>query len=60
VYLAKMNNLPKHHGAGPNAAASVASAQGQPWLFGLFHKVGHEKLSLEGITKSIAVKKLNR
>jgi len=21
-----MNNLPKHHGAGPNAAASVASA----------------------------------
>ena len=22
----KMNNLPKHHGAGPNAAASVASA----------------------------------
>jgi len=28
-YLAKMNNLPKHHGAGPNAAASVASAQGR-------------------------------
>jgi len=31
VYLAKMNNLPKHDGAGPqrrgpNAAASVASA----------------------------------
>jgi len=34
MYLAKMNNLPKHHGAGalgprgagPNAAASVASA----------------------------------
>jgi len=26
VYLAIMNNLPKHHGAGPNAAASVASA----------------------------------
>jgi len=23
-----MNNLPKHHGTGPNAAASVASAQG--------------------------------
>jgi len=23
VYLAKMNNLPKHHGAGPNAAASA-------------------------------------
>jgi len=22
----KMNNLPKHHGAGPDAAASVASA----------------------------------
>jgi len=22
----KMNKLPKHHGAGPNAAASVASA----------------------------------
>jgi len=22
----KMNNQPKHHGAGPNAAASVASA----------------------------------
>jgi len=22
----KMNTLPKHHGAGPNAAASVASA----------------------------------
>jgi len=21
----KMNNLPKHHGAGPNAATSVAS-----------------------------------
>jgi len=26
VYLAKMSNLPKHHGAGPNAAASVALA----------------------------------
>jgi len=26
MHLAKMNNLPKHHGAGPNAAASVASA----------------------------------
>jgi len=23
VYLAKMNNLPKHHGAEPNAAASA-------------------------------------
>ena len=22
--MAKMNNLPKHHGAGPNAVASVA------------------------------------
>jgi len=27
-YLAKINNLPNHHGAGPNAAASVASAYG--------------------------------
>jgi len=26
VYLAKLNNLPKRQGAGPNAAASVASA----------------------------------
>jgi len=25
-YLAKINNLSNHHGAGPNAAASVASA----------------------------------
>jgi len=32
VYLAKMNNLPKHHGAGPNAATSVASAEGRPCL----------------------------
>jgi len=32
-YLAKMNNLPKHHGAGPNAAALVASAWGRPWLW---------------------------
>jgi len=23
-YLEKINNLPKHHGAGPNAAAPVA------------------------------------
>ena len=29
--MAKLNNLPKHHGAGPNAAASVASALGRPW-----------------------------
>ena len=28
----KMNNLPKHHGAGPNAAPSVASAYGRPCL----------------------------
>ena len=27
-----MNNLPKYHGAGPNAAASFASASGRPWL----------------------------
>ena len=26
-----MNNLAKHQGAGPNAATSVASAQGRPW-----------------------------
>jgi len=25
-YLAKINNLPNHHGAGSNAAASVALA----------------------------------
>jgi len=25
-YLEKMNNLPKHHGAGPSVAASVALA----------------------------------
>jgi len=25
-YLAKINNLPNHYDAGPNAAASVASA----------------------------------
>jgi len=31
VYLAKINNLPKHHGAGPIAAASVASAWVRPW-----------------------------
>jgi len=25
-YLAKINNLPNHHGAGPNAAASAYGA----------------------------------
>ena len=32
-YLEEMNNLPKHHGAGPNVAASVASAWGRPYLY---------------------------
>jgi len=27
-----MSNLPKHHGAGPDAAASVESAEGRPCL----------------------------
>jgi len=33
-YLAEINNLPTYHGAGPMAAASVASAYGRPcwWL----------------------------
>ena len=39
VYLAKMNYLPKHYGAGPNAAASVASAYGRPWLGLLIGKI---------------------
>ena len=35
VYLADMNNLPKHHGAGLNTAASVASAYGRPCVSAL-------------------------
>ena len=55
LHLAKMNNLPKHHGAGHHAAASVASAKGRPWFR---NKVPFDKHSSVSLDKHSSVSRV--